>query len=642
MALPEVIGGVSPVSVGNYGGPFRSGGSVYHVHGASGSTIDVYKNTNPGTDSWAVQDGSNNPATNTHTRMWAVQNGTDIYIYSQQNGGSYPVYVHVFSMSSDTWTSTEGSVTTPSPTAGNGYIVAAHRSDGDEIVCYGGNSDKVHGTDYQRRDIAREEGSGWTADIDISNSTGDQAHHTQACVAMSGNDRFHVIWNNGSDIVLSSYLSGNTFGVQSDIVISGTGRNCFGLKGVSYDNGGTEEVRIPVTNGSEVYIVEFDDADNPSYTISADIGGGQSGSKNQCHLAVDANDRKYAVMITNSVSGAAADQDIHRNETGDGDDTWAGVTAEETTDFFNYILGANVYDNDDGDTVLAFTYAENVNATPVNYDEYVISSGVVYENLDGAIAASGDYAGELDTQPGLAGSLAGSGDYAGQLDGRVQFAAALAAAGSLAGSMDGQPSFIAALSGSSAGSALLANFTFLDGSLSATSTLAAELDTQAGLAAALAATGSFASQLDTQPGFSAALAAAGDLAATLDTQPGLAAALLSTASGAAEIDHRQNFAAALTVTAALAAELDGQPGFAAVIASTVTGDTDLDTRPGLAASLSALSAFAAELEGGEVISALGDLVLDDFSIYHLIVGDLGLYTLQVDDAQQYHLSMSDA
>jgi hypothetical protein len=367
MALPDLnLGGVSPAgAVYSYGGPFRSGGSVYHVHGSSGANIDVYRSTNPGTDAWSLLDSAGNTA-NDKDYYYAWQDGTDIKIITSNTSDA--IEYHEFSMSAETWTTVDESVdnVTRVVAPSTACAVMNLRSDGDRLVMSHGDTDKSHGAEYHRVDIARWEGSTWSIGIDVSGSIGDQFHHRGTTAVMTANDRFHCIWyeESGGNTHNSVYLSGNTFGVQADVVDT-TAWIGFPLgKAVAYDNGGTEEVRVLLDATIGAQVLEFDDADNPTYILNDDAQ--LDGFFTRGHMAVSGTQKFVAGRSNN---------DIYISKTGTNDDNYGTEEAIATVDTYNYLLGMNVYDNDAAETVVGLVFAKNNNATPVDYDEYVISGG---------------------------------------------------------------------------------------------------------------------------------------------------------------------------------------------------------------------------------------------------------------------------
>lgn len=153
-------------------GPFAdSNNNVYaFIRDTTNEALDAYKTSDPSGGSWTAQDTSNNPDVATHTleffSCFQVSNTIHIVI-AWLGGGNIDYRYYTYHMSShatnpDTWQVDE-LVETPtnSPVFSSLDQPACDlvvRSNGDVIVLYNGDMDKVMGIDYMRADYAKRTG----------------------------------------------------------------------------------------------------------------------------------------------------------------------------------------------------------------------------------------------------------------------------------------------------------------------------------------------------------------------------------------------------------------------------------------------------------------------------------------------------
>lgn len=353
MALPDTLSGIT-FSRAEYGGPFRSsGGDFYFVSRAIiSNVISVFKNDHPGTNSWVAQDVANDPDV-TPLYIHCYQVGDTLHIASADSIDPYYHY-HTFSMSSDTWGITDEDLGTSIDDVPHEWMCAITvRSDGDVIVLYNGDTDKVHGAEYDRVDYARRESSSWTTNILIS-GTGQADWYTGSAI-LGSNDRVHFTYNNQIDedayqrTLVHTGNAVETMPSPGDLDAYLASPRIFGPVGITY-NDGTQRVRACYVDADQTLsVAEFDSEDAPGaftpvtgvISDPIDFSTGQA----LCLMLVDGTDQ-YVVYVDETT-----DDLLYDNNTGSGwgdspNQMWIGTVTE--------FLGANIYLNYDGAKVIGF------------------------------------------------------------------------------------------------------------------------------------------------------------------------------------------------------------------------------------------------------------------------------------------------
>lgn len=285
MALPTTINANSDVTVGG-GTPYlSSGGNVYVVtrNTSSRSNFQIWKATDP-TSSFS-QIGSDTQVTSTNVIIGiaTIQDGQNIHIVTADavaTNGALDLRYHVFSMSSDSLTTTNELIKDNAVTAND--IVAPFplgisiRSDGDVIVLYNGSSVANMGAQRERVYYARREGT-WTVDVAVDN--GGATHWYAGGIVRGSSDRMHFFFQdsgagdmyqrtltsaNSLEIFPASFDTTSDAGIAPQIQI-----------GISYDSSGTQKVRRPYSNDTATQLnsAKCDSADTPTMSTDVDITG---------------------------------------------------------------------------------------------------------------------------------------------------------------------------------------------------------------------------------------------------------------------------------------------------------------------------------------------------------------------------------
>lgn len=284
MALPVTITTQGTVSQG-CGGPFiSSGGNVYVVlkDDVTTSKFRAFKATDPtssfsnvGTDP-QVTSGLNIQI------LAAAQDGDNIHVVTCDASVATSVNFryHVFSMSSDSWTTTNEAIILAINSLVVSNVDIKVRSNGDVVVLYQGAKDAVMGSDYERVDYARRVSGVWTTGVAVDN-----AGQTQWRVGSSvkgGSDRTHFFFldnglNDAYQRTLTSANALETFPAAFNTAVNGGG-NAPNHRGTSYDSGGTFKVRQPL-EVADYNSVKFDSADAPTVSQDTDITGATAASR---------------------------------------------------------------------------------------------------------------------------------------------------------------------------------------------------------------------------------------------------------------------------------------------------------------------------------------------------------------------------
>lgn len=148
MALPVTLSNVVRCdnALRHTYGPFKSsGGNFYGVFldSTNNYTVRILKATDP-TSSWTTPSGGTKNSTSSQKihAFSAWNNGDDIYVFTVLDDET--IEFHVWSMSSDSWTTSNSTVTSATAAtldSAKRIYVRELRSDGDIIIEYGGAPD---------------------------------------------------------------------------------------------------------------------------------------------------------------------------------------------------------------------------------------------------------------------------------------------------------------------------------------------------------------------------------------------------------------------------------------------------------------------------------------------------------------------
>ena len=318
MALPVTITDGVVGDQNSYHGPFKSSGGAFYTllrrNGTSG--LGGWKATDP-TDSFTEQDTGNRPAFGIGglRSVWLTQDGDDLHSVSQV--AARDVWYARFDMANDIWDAIDGasdrdieieSITTPDDGPGaNACSIAVESTGSDIVVAYQGDPDMVAGTEYARIDANRSDDSGatWGGPIAIDNAGAD--HWTGPVIVLGSSDRFHIFFKNDdlNDAFqrrLGSDDSLETFPSSFDTTLSAADPTYpFGAGSISYDDGGTQKVRVSYRDFSnKATMAELDSADTPTVSGGVQIGDADNIVVNStlvAGIAADGTD-EHALMAT--------------------------------------------------------------------------------------------------------------------------------------------------------------------------------------------------------------------------------------------------------------------------------------------------------------------------------------------------------
>jgi len=371
MALPDTISGVDFAPNLHLGGPFEFSGNYYFVarDSTDASRVEVWKSTNPGTAAWAEQAGdAGTSGYSTIRSISAVKSGTDIHILTGgESSGTGNVFYryYVFSTLSDSFTTTEESCETISTNPPGTTEVAASlavRSDGEVVALIVDIGEKVHGVTYTRVSYLNRTSGTWDGTPTAVGGTGVATNFTLPRSVLGASNKVHFTYYDGSNIQHKSLSSGDSLS-SAEAVNDTTPTD--GNSRLAYLNDGSNDL---------VMTAWIKDSDDKVYTslITDDGTPAAEGATSDAVIWVvsntfsltadDTNDKFYAAW-----SGTANDLFHDEYDAGWGTDveTWDAVT-------ISAIGGANVYQNDAGDTVLAYVVD---NGGTIQYNEYTLVAG---------------------------------------------------------------------------------------------------------------------------------------------------------------------------------------------------------------------------------------------------------------------------
>ncbi len=376
--------------------PMKIGSDFYWAASQSITAADnkvrVFKaNGGDPYSTWAIQDTSNEPNVTTEGfgSAAAIADGTMIHIVTSTIEGVDDFFLkyHSFDTTDDTWNVTSEDIATWPNVAGVQFSWAqiAVRSDGDVIVVYAGDVDKVMGDTKHRVDYARREGSPqtWTADIALDSDTAD-IHYGNPCIVKSAtSDDMHIIhqksaaaadpwsvWVTTEGRTLDP--SNNLSTIQSVSTDGDDIQNPYSDL-VSYDDGGTTRiVGIGVDGAALTDIispaaVEDGSDDLSSFTAQQDsVGEDINDSGNAIGGVVDADGRLHVIYRTN-----LNNTDVTYTRSEDNGATWRSgqLTLDDIGTSASNMRGVAIYDR--GGLKMAYVF----NRASLNnvYHEHVIT-----------------------------------------------------------------------------------------------------------------------------------------------------------------------------------------------------------------------------------------------------------------------------
>lgn len=376
MPFPTTITGVTALArAAGKSGPFvSSSGAVYGVfrNDTNLGDIDIIKLASP-EDGFTLAASLTQSGGNPEIFAYgATQVGDNIHIATsiRATGPSEPILYHVFSMSSDTFTTsnedTGGEGVTP--TDANKQIGIAVRS-GGPVICYQGPTVSVMGQ-KQRVHFARKDGAVWTSDIAIDDG-GEVNYFTGGCV-LGASDKIHFLYHDDTngDALHKSLTSGNVLSAVEEYSDSVSDTEDFIIPNpVFYDATGVERITAAYMTSGNLSASEIDNDGVPgAEEVVTDSSPAINNEQVMASFFVKADvDRVYALYARQS------DGDLYRDE-----NTNSGGWGVDTSEFVGTItfVSGNFFTRE-GRPTLAY---------------FIVDSGVVKYN---ELAALADLTGTL-------------------------------------------------------------------------------------------------------------------------------------------------------------------------------------------------------------------------------------------------------
>ena len=391
MAFPVTIEANLSVEEGG-GGPYlSSAGNVYVIArqttAGSDHNLRAYKATDP-SSSFAFLAGVALTSSELIRAIASCQVGDNIHVVTMDGDALSLVNIryHVFSMSSDTWTTSNEAIKTAFNCTGSAVspdssIGIAVRSDGSVVVSYFGAKAAVMGSDYSRAAYAiRASGGGWTIDLALG-GTG-SSNWGPGAIVLGSSDRCHMFCMDATanDVYQQTLTSANSLQTLPASFDANTPTQ-FGhvrFRGTTYASGGTTKVRIPYLDaGGTIGAAQLDSSDTPTTTAANDITG-----------AVDA---LYGSMSTDGTTVWHAFRelspnagDIYTQSSSDGG-AWSTPSLFSSAPTAYGLILTSIYTRG-GNVVLGMLYQDN----GVKYTEHTISAGgtAVGQDQGGSYAIS--------------------------------------------------------------------------------------------------------------------------------------------------------------------------------------------------------------------------------------------------------------
>lgn len=376
MPFPTTITGVTALArAAGKSGPFvSSSGAVYGVfrNDTNLGDIDIIKLASPEdgfTLAASLTQSGGNPEIFSYA---ATQLGDNIHIATsiRATGPTEPILYHVFSMSSDTFTTsnedTGGEGVTP--TDANKNIDIAVRS-GGPVIGYQGPTVSVMGQ-KQRSNFARKDGAVWTSDIALDDG-GEVDFFFCGCVLGAG-DKVHFVYHDdtNTNAVHKSLTSGNVLSAAENTNDTATDTEDFILpRPAFYDATGVERITTAHMTSGDLFSAEIDADGVPGAQEQAsDSSPVIDNEQVMASLFVKSDvDRVYALYARQS------DGDLYRDE-----NTNSGGWGVDTSEFVGTItfVSGNFFTRE-GRPTLAY---------------FIVDGGVVKYN---ELAALADLSGTL-------------------------------------------------------------------------------------------------------------------------------------------------------------------------------------------------------------------------------------------------------
>jgi len=258
MTLPATIPDVGLYPCQWHCPPVQASSSALYVvlmNDLDASQLQAVKSSDNG-HTWAAV-GTNPNLTNNIAAVAYFRVGDTLHVATQEETTGRVGY-SVFSMASDSWTTSNEAVVTPATAPTYMSVTIMLRSDGDVIVGYEAAPETVMGAPRQRYKYARKEGAAWTVNVALS-GIGVSTHFYGGFVVAGGSDRAHFAWSKDAANIQCRTLRGdNTLSAVADVAAD----IYFPNGGTGYVSAGTTKIRLQV----HTVTVKADDADSPAWT----------------------------------------------------------------------------------------------------------------------------------------------------------------------------------------------------------------------------------------------------------------------------------------------------------------------------------------------------------------------------------------
>ena len=364
MALPTTISSVvfrALTSQGRTRPYISSAGNVYVflVQSADASVISVQKATDP-TSSFS--EIATVDITATQVGMGTFQDGDNIHIATA--GNDEQLEYHVFSMSSDTFTTSNEDTTGETDNIDNRAISISLETDGSIIIFYQGASDIAMGAKTRVDRAYKPSGGGWTVDQAVD--AGGVVNYFLGGIVRGEANKFHLTFkddtNNDAKHRSVQDVDG-TLSTVEDLNDSNTsGLDFVVIPPVYYDDDGVERITAcwGRVNSTRVMTSEIDDDGTPgAQEVASDIADLKFGEFNASVIAVDV---KTVWLLYSDSSSSDVFSDSNDNSGG-----W-GADVEELDAITCNLITSNVYQRG-SDIVLAHVYDDG---GTIKYNEKVL------------------------------------------------------------------------------------------------------------------------------------------------------------------------------------------------------------------------------------------------------------------------------
>ncbi len=355
-----------------------SAGNVYVVGRGTGSNINkifVYKHADPGDGLWTLADNANIPSGSTIHGWCTFQAGDLIHIATQQETDD--ILYHVFSMSSDTFTTENEAVTSAVGTDidADKAISISLETDGSIIIFYQGASDSNMGAKERVDRAYKPSGGSWTVDQAVDD--GGKVSFFLGGIVRGEANKFHLTFKDETNLnalhksvqdvdgTLSSVETFDSSGMSGGVEFSV-------IQSVYYDDGGVE--RITAGTGAATQSgrsSEIDDDGSPDTEEDWAFSDARLKNLNNFALASYAVDEKRVWVVYASNAASSQDGDVFSNSNDDSAG-WDGSSNEELDAITCNLITSNVYQRGD-DIVLAYVYDDG---GTIKYNEKVLRFAV--------------------------------------------------------------------------------------------------------------------------------------------------------------------------------------------------------------------------------------------------------------------------